>query len=78
MTLSINETEHSNLLPLHFIYCNAECHYPECHYAKCCYSECRGAQNNDIIYLIIFSKKFLKRLTPCQLSQFGGLPGCTP
>ncbi len=20
---------------LHFIYCNAECHYAECHYAEC-------------------------------------------
>ncbi len=55
MTLSINDTQLSNALPLHLIYFNAERHYPECHYTKCCYAECRGAQCNDIIYLIILS-----------------------
>jgi hypothetical protein len=48
--LSINNTQHSNVMPLcfvslclvsHFIYCYAECRYAECRYAKCRYAECR-------------------------------------
>jgi len=42
VTLSINDTQHNNALPLcwvSFYYYN----YPECHYAECHYTECRGS-----------------------------------
>jgi hypothetical protein len=56
LTVSINDTQHNNSLPLCgvllcgvccLIYCYAECLYAECHnvkyrYAECCYAECHG------------------------------------
>jgi hypothetical protein len=41
VTLSINETQHNNPLPL---YCCAECRYADCRYAECRYAECRYAE----------------------------------
>ncbi len=39
VTLSLNDIQHNNALPLcsvsHFIYYYAECHYAECRYADC-------------------------------------------
>ncbi len=60
MTLSINNTQHNNALPLcwvwscwvlRFIPSYAECRYAECHYAECHYAECRRALMLSRIYL---------------------------
>ncbi len=51
MTLSINDTQHNNIVIMmsvfmHFIYYYAECRYAECHYTEWLYAECRGALKN--------------------------------
>jgi hypothetical protein len=52
-TLSINDTQHNNALPLcwvslcwvsHFIHCYAECHCTKCSYADCHSSECHSSK----------------------------------
>jgi hypothetical protein len=47
MTLSINDTQHNNNLPLcrvsRLIADYAECHYAQCSYVECRFAEDRGA-----------------------------------
>ncbi len=48
VTLSINDTRHSNTLSLswvsRFVCCYSECHYADCHHAECRYAECPYAE----------------------------------
>jgi hypothetical protein len=46
VTLSINDTQHNNALPLCWVSQFINC-YAECRYAECCYSECRYAECHD-------------------------------
>ncbi len=68
-TYCLNDTQHNNtaiLLISHFIYCEAEYHYPMCRHADCRNGECHYPQCHGANYVVrlIYTNKTVYKIGP--------------